>query len=1038
MNKTFKFLPLVAATAALAGCQDYDLGLTSEEIQFKKNFEAVYGHVDPYQDWNLVTRAAVTVTPGNSSDIRIYAAVNGSYKIVGHYSDVTSTRTLGIDVVEGTKKLLVTDGCKSYTTEVGGSVNFSGTRSVYPSSGNGSQEAAVSVNGSYTVFSKDFMEVVLKNPGGVLPEEEENINHVVQDFNFVSTGPFTFYPIYWNTTSTHVLGIYWRDELGEIHTQEVYASKKGDELALFDGSTYDSDTPNGRQESAPISTSIASKGITVSLPVGTTFGMYLDVFFSDTYRHTVYSESSVNKKTARVSLNGKQTENSWTGQNYTKLNSPTDGSDYVFGATFETEVEGTGTTYKFFCFEDWDMRGPDLNDLVFVFSKDNTPITIDQTADNWIICAEDLGNTFDIDYNDIVLEVAHLSGETTATITPLAAGGTLASFIYFNDGQGGEDQCIGEIHSLFGVETKKSGQYSPINVDATKPSYSGSVTQKTITVPSTWSLASYGVDDWDDTDSNHSSVMGGFNIKVVPAGETASETNATKSGMKVVPNTTPGEEDVPYIFCVPKIWSRDNGDGTYTMGKYRWPMEEVPMIPTTGFGGYAYNETGHSFDMWVSDKSNKDWYAYPNLATTVSDFDPVTRTASSSSDITIDITDGFEPKAYANLTMTYNNAPLAEGATIEVNAGSTVSVWVASNSSGAYTYSSDNSMIASAATGNYGHECRIDAHSKGTTTVYITQAEWVQDATLTYRETVRSFNVKVVGVRQNPTLTLSSSSISIGSDVASNNDIAVSTNSDGEVSVSSDHEEFVRATIVDNKVVITPVAEGHATLTVNVAKTDDYNSASATLDVTITAPQHKLTCNAESSYTFTTFNATQTFSATSSTGTVSVSSSNSSVATATIQDGVVTITSVANGEANITVSVTGDGYLTNNKVIAVSVENYTVIPLNAFDTSTGKGGLSKDIFGSSTSVKITFVLGTKQNSWDNDSFGLYLYAANETDLSNGYSSNGIFDSNVNWNQANEITITAEQMNKIKEQGFLGYVFKAVLRDQLLKVYFEDL
>lgn len=98
----------------------------------------------------------------------------------------------------------------------------------------------------------------------------------------------------------------------------------------------------------------------------------------------------------------------------------------------------------------------DLND--FMFRVHNTwPPETDITPDDlprpdskeWIIACEDLGSFDDYDFNDVVLKVAFVpkateGGRNKVRITPVACGGQLNSYVYF------QDHVLGEIHSLLG------------------------------------------------------------------------------------------------------------------------------------------------------------------------------------------------------------------------------------------------------------------------------------------------------------------------------------------------------------------------------------------------------------------------------------------------------------------------------------------------------------------------------------------------------------------------------------------------------------
>lgn len=106
-----------------------------------------------------------------------------------------------------------------------------------------------------------------------------------------------------------------------------------------------------------------------------------------------------------------------------------------------------------------------------------TPIIPTPTPETpllFILACEDLGSTDDYDFNDVVFGVSHVAGEAKATVTALAAGGTLASTISYNG------QNIGEIHSLLGSQSTTS------MINTTSITATGTPVE--ITVPSNWSF----------------------------------------------------------------------------------------------------------------------------------------------------------------------------------------------------------------------------------------------------------------------------------------------------------------------------------------------------------------------------------------------------------------------------------------------------------------------------------------------------------------------------------------------------------------------
>lgn len=139
-----------------------------------------------------------------------------------------------------------------------------------------------------------------------------------------------------------------------------------------------------------------------------------------------------------------------------------------------------------------DSGDEDLNDFVFWYDGEVDPeeepeiqITTEDKETSWIFACEDLGGTFDYDFNDVVWEVAqtyedtYTDGVKTGTtygnieIRLLAAGGTLPVNLVYNE----ED--LGEVHQQLAGQSE-STLYTPVNITAGKASVSAKVV-KTIT-----------------------------------------------------------------------------------------------------------------------------------------------------------------------------------------------------------------------------------------------------------------------------------------------------------------------------------------------------------------------------------------------------------------------------------------------------------------------------------------------------------------------------------------------------------------------------
>lgn len=178
----------------------------------------------------------------------------------------------------------------------------------------------------------------------------------------------------------------------------------------------------------------------------------------------------------------------------------------------------------------------DLNDIVFwvqgQYKTPEPPITVpdpdplpEPQSESWIIACEDLGNTDDIDFNDVVFSVSHTAGETTAKVTPLAAGGVLPSNIYY----GGSN--LGEIHNLInGAQPNANGQYPMLNTNS-KGTPGSAIT---INVPADYSVTNHGftvkVKDQNESIVLESAEVGTAPQMLVLPGEWAWPTERTPIG----------------------------------------------------------------------------------------------------------------------------------------------------------------------------------------------------------------------------------------------------------------------------------------------------------------------------------------------------------------------------------------------------------------------------------------------------------------------------------------------------------------------------
>ncbi len=248
--------------------------------------------------------------------------------------------------------------------------------------------------------------------------------------------------------------------------------------------------------------------------------------------------------------------------------------DGPYARPFAAKFRMNHRTYVGFADESGDC---DLNDVVFIAENvipdpvDITPPEIKEEhpeAQAWTLACEDLGNTDDIDFNDVVLDISYVKGEPFLTITPRAAGGVLVTDIYFRQGDNTEPQFVGEIHNLL------SSKYSAVPTEQ-QPMLNTkrgdhevdprTVNSVIVTVPS----------DFDFTDPENGFMA---RIKITTRGydQKVSEAQEVKAFTDVTSLT------VPQMLLLPGGW--------------RWPEERRDI-------SIAYP----GFKEWVKDKNATDW-----------------------------------------------------------------------------------------------------------------------------------------------------------------------------------------------------------------------------------------------------------------------------------------------------------------------------------------------------------------------------------------------------------------------------------------------
>lgn len=235
--------------------------------------------------------------------------------------------------------------------------------------------------------------------------------------------------------------------------------------------------------------------------------------------------------------------------------------------------------FRVLAFEDWAGKGSDvdLNDVVLYITSDNVeeiPDVEDHDASpiKWLVAAEDLGSVDDFDFNDVVFEVEHVAGRLVATIRPLAAGGTLETYLC-RDGQRINRY---EWHQLFGHD-----HTTIVNTGRA----SGKASTFTIDVPADFTLTSSTTGS-AGMHENYRKNMGGFHLEVV------------REDGKVSTIEAPGVGEAPQMILV---FQKDNK-------KWCWPTERTNIK-------HAYPQ----FETWMNantgfsiDTDGENWFDFPS------------------------------------------------------------------------------------------------------------------------------------------------------------------------------------------------------------------------------------------------------------------------------------------------------------------------------------------------------------------------------------------------------------------------------------------
>lgn len=687
MTKIFKCLPLLGLGLMAVGCQDYDAGVTLAEInaqKYARNFEKVFGKIDPEQDWSMAAYVKAVVTGMEDGTIELLYSdpIAGKPVLIAKRPVVNGEADFNFNVVKGTKRIFARiKNAKGYytlnryfgifdnevyianeSTRAGGNT-FTGTSRVTkeaastldcPQLINWTKKDDFYLEESYKAAAEDYIDGYYA----------DNTHHqsITGKSDFYHTGTFT--NIYWlnNVISTEDERPWWYvseiapffsevdgmpacfdEAVNHIKLMKEGSNPKLEKDLVFEigeggGPFYLDYFFEGTDFVNDFGYFYVEKG--QAMPTRETFMSWPKFVLVNDFAHNTAEQTRVNSTTsidwnllgiqgnyvsdtpgtgiAGIDFSQSKWDNKVVGTRLPLTYFGPDGTNETGTYDFP---EGTKIGIFFigrsndrdnmiitsisklnqdlynetphaasfqigdkvvFAMEDMYCGGDkDVNDAMFIangnFKKEFIPNiipTVEPEGQTWIMACEDLGGSFDYDFNDLVfgLRVTDLGDNTSnLDLIPLAAGGTLDAKVEY------DGTIFGEIHNLV-----KSGAPTtvPINVTPGQTAVKGQTVRLASGIPSS---------------TNIKTIAGQVKIIVTKGEDTTNNneegTNKYNIGYKYNEENPDATDVAPQVLLLPAGWE--------------WPSESKLITEIyPNFKNWVADATDPESQTWVNTKAD--------------------------------------------------------------------------------------------------------------------------------------------------------------------------------------------------------------------------------------------------------------------------------------------------------------------------------------------------------------------------------------------------------------------------------------------------